>query len=113
MAACNALPPLTADADLAAAFEVLGQKWNGIILHTLATRPARYGELHTAVRPISAKMLATRLRELVDAGLVTHAQLPPGPATYTLTADGQALLSALEHIRLWWQQRIPTTPPIS
>ncbi|TVZ76887.1 helix-turn-helix domain-containing protein [Streptomyces sp. BK340] len=113
MAACTTLPPLTADADLAAAFEVLGQKWNGIILHTLATRPARYGELHTAIRHISTKMLAARLRELVDAGLVTHAQLPPGPATYTLTDHGRALLPALEHIRTWWQQRIPTTPPLS
>lgn len=40
MAARTTLAPLTADADLTAAFEVLGQKWNGIILHTLATRPA-------------------------------------------------------------------------
>ncbi|EST18455.1 hypothetical protein M878_44875 [Streptomyces roseochromogenus subsp. oscitans DS 12.976] len=43
-------------------------------------------------------------------------QLPPGPdrrppghATYTLTDDGRALLTALEHIRTWWQQRKPVT----
>ncbi|WP_433856352.1 alpha/beta fold hydrolase [Streptomyces kronopolitis] len=97
--------PLTADADLVAAFEVLGQKWTGIILHTLATRPARYGELSTAIARISTKMLADRLRELVESGLVTHAQLPPGPATYTLTADGRALLPALEQIRCWSRHR--------
>ncbi|MFH8387408.1 winged helix-turn-helix transcriptional regulator [Kitasatospora sp. NPDC018058] len=50
--------PLAADADLAAAFDVLGQKWNGIILHTLVTRPARFGELRTAIEHISTKMLA-------------------------------------------------------
>ncbi|GAB7032481.1 helix-turn-helix domain-containing protein [Streptomyces sp. NPDC021749] len=97
--------PLTVDADLAAAFEVLGQKWNGIILHTLATRPARYGELHTAIGSISTKMLADRLRELIEAGLVTHDRLPPGPATYMLTADGRTLLPALEHIRSWARHR--------
>jgi hypothetical protein len=74
------LASLTADTELAAAFEVLGRKWNGLILHTLATRPARFGELHAAIGSISTKVLSDRLRELVDAGLVTHAQLPPGPA---------------------------------
>ncbi len=52
-------------------------------------------------------MLADRLRELVAAGLVTHDQLPPGPATYTLTTDGRALLPALEQIRAWAQHRTP------
>lgn len=101
--------PLTADADLIAAFEALGQKWTAIILHTLATRPARYGELSTAIARISTKMLADRLRELVETGLVTHDRLPPGPATYTLTADGRALLPALERIRCWSRYR-PRTP---
>ncbi|MFI0787664.1 winged helix-turn-helix transcriptional regulator [Streptomyces lydicus] len=105
MAARTALAPLTADADLTAAFELLGRKWNGIILHTLATRPARFGELHTAIDSISTKMLTDRLRELVGAGLVTHALLPPGPATYALTADGRSLLPALEQIRSWSQHR--------
>lgn len=63
MAARPTLPvPLTADADLIAAFEVLGQKWTGIILHTLATRPARHGEPGTAIEHISTKVLADRLR---------------------------------------------------
>ncbi|MFE3883080.1 winged helix-turn-helix transcriptional regulator [Streptomyces lydicus] len=105
MAARTVHVPLRGDADLAAAFEVLGQKWTGIILHTLATRPARYGELHTAIGSISTKMLADRLRELIEAGLVTHDRLPPGPATYTLTADGRTLLPALEHLRSWARHR--------
>ncbi|WEO99891.1 helix-turn-helix domain-containing protein [Streptomyces sp. FXJ1.172] len=105
MPARPTLALLTADAHLTAAFEVLGQKWTGNILHTPAARPARYGELHAAIGSISTKMLADRLRELLDAGLVTHDQLPPGPATYTLTADGRALIPALEQIRSWSQHR--------
>ncbi|MFG2097291.1 winged helix-turn-helix transcriptional regulator [Streptomyces sp. NPDC048612] len=105
MAARPVHASLTVDADLAAAFEILGQKWNGIILHTLATRPARYSELHTAIGSISTKMLADRLRELIEAGLVTHDRLPPGPATYTLPANGRTLLPALEHLRSWARNR--------
>ncbi|MER7468717.1 helix-turn-helix domain-containing protein [Streptomyces sp. NPDC097981] len=114
LATTPAPAPLAADADLAAAFAVLGQKWNGIILHTLATRPARFGELRAAIGAISTKMLADRLRDLVNAGPVTHAQLPTGPATYTLTPHGRALLPALEQIRQRWRQHAPasaTTDP--
>ncbi|MFJ9342238.1 winged helix-turn-helix transcriptional regulator [Streptomyces sp. NPDC101733] len=98
------LPVPTADADLASAFAALDQKGNGIRLHTPVTRPARFGALHAAIGSISGKMLADRLREPVDAGLVTHARLPPGPATHTLTADGRALLSPLEQSSRWWPQ---------
>ena len=80
---------------------------SGIILHTLAARPARFGELHAAIGRISTKMLADRLRDLVDASLVTHGRLPPGPATYTLTPDGLTLLPALEQIRTWARHRTP------
>lgn len=54
-------------------------------------------------------MPADRLRELVGTRLVTHARLPPAPATYTLTADGRALLPAHDELHHWWQQRTPAT----
>ncbi|MFE3886089.1 winged helix-turn-helix transcriptional regulator [Streptomyces lydicus] len=75
---------------------------------TLAIRPARFGELRTAIDRISVKMLAGRLRELLDAGLITHDRLPPGPAAYPLTTDGRALLPALERIRCWSRRRRTT-----
>ncbi|MFI9251259.1 winged helix-turn-helix transcriptional regulator [Streptomyces sp. NPDC053069] len=54
--------PLAANAGLAAAFDILGQRWNGLILHTLATRPARFGELRTAIGSISTRLLGGRGR---------------------------------------------------
>ncbi|WP_328923565.1 winged helix-turn-helix transcriptional regulator [Streptomyces sp. NBC_00190] len=47
-----------------------------------------------AIALIRTKMLADRLRELLDAGVVNHGQLPSGPAIYTLTPDSRALMPA-------------------
>ncbi|MGW3149549.1 winged helix-turn-helix transcriptional regulator [Streptomyces sp. NPDC001177] len=109
MVARKSLEPLQACPHLSGAFELLGRRWSGIVLDTLATRPARFGELRMAVHGISDKVLSARLRELVDAGLVTHTHLPPGPAVYTLTADGHALAPAFEQLRTWWKQHTTTT----
>ncbi|MEU8679946.1 helix-turn-helix domain-containing protein [Streptomyces sp. NPDC048611] len=101
----HAAEPLSADPALTSAFEVLGQKWNGIILHTLAQRPARFGELRRAVPGISDRVLSSRLHDLVTSGLITPTRLPPGPVAYTLTADGHALTPALDRVAGWWRER--------
>lgn len=108
MATRKGIDPLQACPHLTGAFELLGRRWSGIILDTLAKRPARFSELRIAVRGISDRVLGERLRELVDAGLVTHTQPADGPATYSLTSDGRALAPALEQIRTWWKQRTET-----
>lgn len=97
--------PLRASPHLESAFEVLGRKWNAVIIDVLAQRPARFGELRAAVAGISDRMLSGRLRELVDAGLVTHTRLPPGPTAYAVTADGKALALALGQVCAWSQRR--------
>ncbi|WP_432000706.1 winged helix-turn-helix transcriptional regulator [Streptomyces sioyaensis] len=97
--------PLHADPALINAFEVLGQKWNGLILHALAQRPARFGEIRSAVSGISDRMLSDGLHELVARALVTHTRLPPGPVAYTLTADGHALAPVLDQAASWWRSR--------
>ncbi|MGW0751368.1 hypothetical protein [Streptomyces sp. NPDC002587] len=50
-------------------------------------------------------MPADRLRELLDAGLGTHDQHPPGPATCSRTPHGRSLLPSLEQIRTWARHR--------
>ncbi|WP_225840153.1 winged helix-turn-helix transcriptional regulator [Streptomyces sp. NK08204] len=70
---------------------VLGQKWKRHHPPHPDHQPRRFGEPRTAIARISAKMRADRLRELLDAGLVTDDQPPPGHATCTRTPDGRAL----------------------
>jgi DNA-binding HxlR family transcriptional regulator len=96
---------LEACPNLTAAFQVLGKRWNALILDLLAVRPARFSELDQAIPGISDRMLGERLRELRAAGLLEHVHPGAGPATYALTDAGRALQPALEAIRSWGAER--------
>ncbi|MFF2519786.1 winged helix-turn-helix transcriptional regulator [Streptomyces sp. NPDC058086] len=58
-----------------------------VILHTLATRPARYGELLAAICPISTKMPAGRLRELEEVA-ASFADTPRCRRALTVSGPG-------------------------
>ena len=98
-----------ADAALVRAFDLLGKRWTGVLLGTLSGGPAGFRALARAVDGISDSMLAERLGELCDAGLVTRTvtQGPPLSVTYTLTDAGRALLPALEQITRWAEHHLP------
>jgi len=88
-------------------FEVLAKRWTPQILFLLLQRPARFSELERAVPGLTNRVMADRLRELQDAGLVDR-QVEPGPpitSIYTLTADGEALRPILEGLRPWADRR--------
>jgi DNA-binding HxlR family transcriptional regulator len=92
---------------LAREFEVLAKRWTLQILFLLLQRPARFNELERAVPGLTNRVMADRLRELQDAGLVDR-QVEPGPpitSIYTLTADGEALRPILEPLRPWADRR--------
>jgi DNA-binding HxlR family transcriptional regulator len=98
-----------ADAALVRAFDLLGKRWTGVLLGTLSGGPAGFRTLARAVEGISDSMLADRLGELCDAGLVvrTVTQGPPLSVSYALTDAGRALLPALEQITRWAEQHLP------
>jgi DNA-binding HxlR family transcriptional regulator len=98
-----------ADAALVRAFDLLGKRWTGVVLGTLSGGPAGFRALARAVDGISDSMLAERLGELCDAGLVkrTVNQGPPLSVSYTLTDGGRALLPALEQITRWAEHYLP------
>jgi DNA-binding HxlR family transcriptional regulator len=90
-----------ADAALVRTFDLLGKRWTGVVLGTLSGGPAGFRALARTVDGISDSMLAERLGELCDAGLVprTVTQGPPLSVTYALTDVGRALerRRALDH----------------
>lgn len=92
------------DGALSAAFGVLGKRWNGIVIGTLATGSAGFAELRRAIPGITDSMLSDRLTDLAGAGIVertvTTDTRPPG-TSYRLTAAGQALLPILEQLASW------------
>ena len=80
---------------LAKALDVLGERWTLLIVRELLAGPKRYTDLRAGLPGLATDLLATRLRELQEAGVVDrHEVPPPTPATvYELTERGRALLA--------------------
>jgi DNA-binding HxlR family transcriptional regulator len=75
---------------IAKGLDVLGERWTLLILRELIGGPRRYGDLRTQLPGIATNLLADRLRELENAGLVDREELPPPVArtVYTLSEGG-------------------------
>jgi DNA-binding HxlR family transcriptional regulator len=103
------------DAALARAFDLLGQRWTGVVLGNLSTGPAGFRELARAIDGISDSMLSTRLTALAQAGLITRTvgEGPPLSVAYALTDAGHALIPALAQISRWAEEYLPESTPAS
>jgi DNA-binding HxlR family transcriptional regulator len=75
---------------IAKGLDVLGDRWTLLILRELIAGPRRYGDLRAQLPGIATNLLAARLRELEEAGLVDRDELPPPVArtVYTLSETG-------------------------
>jgi DNA-binding HxlR family transcriptional regulator len=75
---------------IARGLDVLGERWTLLILRELVGGPRRYGDLRADLPGIATNLLADRLRELEEAGLVGRTELPPPVArtVYTLSDVG-------------------------
>ena len=75
---------------IALGLDVLGERWTLLILRELIGGARRYGDLRAELPGIATNLLADRLRELEDEGLVDRTELPPPVArtVYTLSEVG-------------------------
>ena len=75
---------------IARGLDVLGERWTLLILREVLGGPRRYGDLRAELPGIATNLLADRLRELEEAGLIDRTELPPPAArtVYTLSAAG-------------------------
>jgi DNA-binding HxlR family transcriptional regulator len=94
---------LKACGQLTSVFDLLGKRWTALIIDLLLQRPARFSELARAIPGVSNRVLAARLLELTEAGVVerTVDSGPPTTTTYSLTPMGEHLGPALEQLRDW------------
>jgi DNA-binding HxlR family transcriptional regulator len=88
---------------VARALDVLGDRWALLVVRELMLGPKRYTDLLDGLPGVGTNVLAVRLRELEDAGIIAREQLPPpAPATvYVLTDDGRALRPVLDELARW------------
>jgi DNA-binding HxlR family transcriptional regulator len=102
-AGARASKPTPVCPDFHAAVELIGKRWAGAILWTLATGPLYFAEIAQAVPGLSDRLLSRRLRELEAAGVVArsvHEGTPPR-VSYELTPMGQELEPAIRELRAW------------
>ena len=82
-------------------FDLLGRRWALRVLWELRDEPVPYRRLRKRCDEVSTSVLATRLRELVAAGVIEQTH-----AGYTLTASGRELLDHLRPLNDWAKKRL-------
>jgi len=82
------------DCPIANGLDVLGERWTLLIVRELVGGPRRYSDLRAQLPGIATNLLAQRLDELEQAGVVERTELPPPIArtVYTLSDDGWRLV---------------------
>lgn len=85
---------------LARALDVVGDRWNLLIVRELLPGPRRYGELKSSLPGIASNLLAERLRTMEAAGVVER-QLGDTGVRYGLTPWGAELREPMEALGRW------------
>ncbi len=87
---------------VARAAALLGDIWTLLLIRDLAVGPRRYTQLQASTG-ISPRVLADRLKDLVDHGIATRAvfaEIPPR-VEYSLTQKGSGAVPVLEALRAY------------
>ncbi len=85
------------------AFELLGRKWAGLIIHVLSEGPLYFCEIERAIPSVSARMLTERVKELETVGIVSRTVHTDTPVrvSYRLAEKGRALIPVMKGIERW------------
>lgn len=89
---------------VAKGLDLIGDRWTLLIVRELLIRGAcRYTDLRKGLPGIATNLLAQRLRDLEEAGIVYSEEAPPPVATtlFRLTERGEALEPVLKAIGEW------------
>lgn len=95
-----------------AGIELAGRRWSASILLAAARGARRYSEYRRVIDGISERLLAQRLKELTEQGLLAREVIPTTPVQvrYSLTDRGGELLSSLVPLIRWGQKWDPEPP---
>ena len=92
-------------------FDLIGERWALLVVRELLLGPKRFSRPRACVPGASPDVLANRLRELQEAGVVGQRKLPPpaGSQVYELT-DWGAELEPVVTLLGRWGSRSPSLP---
>jgi DNA-binding HxlR family transcriptional regulator len=88
---------------IARALDVIGERWALLVVRELLLGPKRFTDLRRGLPHIGPDVLAQRLRELEQAGVLRRRKLAPpaGSRVYELTDRGQELEPVLLALGTW------------
>ncbi len=89
---------------VAKALDVIGDRWTLLVVRELLLRgPCRYSDLQRGLPGIATNLLAGRVRELEQAGVLVREEAPPPVAAtlFRLTPRGEQLQSVLVELARW------------
>jgi DNA-binding HxlR family transcriptional regulator len=97
---------------IARALDVVGERWTLLVLRELLLGPLRYTDLLEGLPGIGTNLLARRLRDLEEAGIVERQVLPrPASSTvYALTRQGETLEPAIVALGRFGGRFLPDRP---
>jgi DNA-binding HxlR family transcriptional regulator/putative sterol carrier protein len=94
---------------LARALDIVGERWTLLLVRELLLGPRRYTDLLDGLPGIGTNLLARRLRDLEQAGIIERQTLPPpaDSAVYALTRLGRALEPAVAELARFGAHFLP------
>lgn len=92
---------------LARALDIVGERWNLLIVRELLPGALRYNELKSSLAGIASNLLAERLRTLEDHGILER-QLGGTGVVYALTPWGAELRESMEALGRWGAPLVAT-----
>jgi DNA-binding HxlR family transcriptional regulator len=97
---------------IARALDAVGERWALLVVRELLLGPKRFTDLRTGLPHASPNVLAQRLRELEEAGVLRRRMLAPPAASkvYELTDRGMALEPVVIELGRWGAGT-PSPPP--
>lgn len=96
-----------AECPVARALDVIGDWWSLLIIRDAFDGVRRFGEFQTGLG-IAKGMLATRLRDLTERGILETAPATDGTAyrEYVLTEKGRGLFLVIAALRQWGEDHL-------
>lgn len=98
---------------VAHALELVGERWTLLIVRELLGGPKRYTDLVGALPNIGTNILAGRLKDLEQNGIVTKRRLPPPTPVrvYELTEYGEQLREPVYALGRWGARSLGPPKP--
>jgi len=94
---------------IAQALDLVGERWTLLIIRELLLGPKRFSELAESLPGLGSNLLADRLRQLENKGLLERPRTAPGAKrkAYSLSPSGLGLEATLRELARWAAQLPP------